>query len=98
MGQLPKAIESPDRAFFVLHDEPGQFATVTQLRVGGLVIANTSLFITRAEQLGALTLRKAVPTIFQSREFAAAKSRWNLFAWASLDSSSVCNNSSSRQP
>jgi putative tryptophan/tyrosine transport system substrate-binding protein len=48
------------------------FATVTQLRAGGLVIANTSLFITRAEQLGALTLRQAVPTIFQSREFAAA--------------------------
>ena len=48
------------------------FTTVAQLRAGGLVIANTSLFILRAEQLGALTLRHAVPTIFTSREFAAA--------------------------
>jgi putative tryptophan/tyrosine transport system substrate-binding protein len=48
------------------------FATVAQLRAGGLVIANTSLFNNSAEQLGALTLRHAVPTIFQSREFAAA--------------------------
>jgi putative tryptophan/tyrosine transport system substrate-binding protein len=45
---------------------------VTQLRAGGLVIANTALFVGRAEQLGALTLRHAVPTIFQSREFATA--------------------------
>jgi putative ABC transport system substrate-binding protein len=48
------------------------FATVTQLRAGGLVIANTGLLNIRAEQLGALTLRHAVPAIFQSREFAAA--------------------------
>jgi putative ABC transport system substrate-binding protein len=48
------------------------FASVTQLRAGGLVIANTALFVGRAEQLGALTLRHAVPTIFQSREFATA--------------------------
>jgi putative tryptophan/tyrosine transport system substrate-binding protein len=48
------------------------FATLTQPRAGGLVIANTSLFLTRAEQLGALTLHHAVPTIFTSREFAAA--------------------------
>jgi putative tryptophan/tyrosine transport system substrate-binding protein len=48
------------------------FAAVTQLRAGGLVIANTALFLGGAEQLGALTLRHAVPTIFQSREFAAA--------------------------
>jgi putative ABC transport system substrate-binding protein len=48
------------------------FTTVAQLRAGALVIANTSLFVQRAEQLGALTLRHAVPTIFTSREFAAA--------------------------
>jgi putative tryptophan/tyrosine transport system substrate-binding protein len=48
------------------------FATVAQLRAGGLVIANTSLFLVRAEQLGALTLRHAVPTIFESGVFAAA--------------------------
>jgi putative tryptophan/tyrosine transport system substrate-binding protein len=48
------------------------FATAAQLRAGGLVIANTSLFVLRAGQLGALTLRHAMPTIFTSREFAAA--------------------------
>ena len=35
------------------------FATATQLQAGGLVIANTALFLGRAEQLGALTLRHA---------------------------------------
>ena len=48
------------------------FATVAPLRAGGLVIANAGLLLRRAGQLGALTLRHAVPTIFQSREFAAA--------------------------
>jgi putative ABC transport system substrate-binding protein len=53
-------------------DFESAFATVAQLRASGLVIANAGLHITRAGQLGALTLRYAVPTIFQSREFAAA--------------------------
>ena len=48
------------------------FTTVGQLRAGGLVISNTGLFNGRSEQLGALALRYAVPTIFQYREFAAA--------------------------
>jgi putative tryptophan/tyrosine transport system substrate-binding protein len=48
------------------------FANLGRLRAGGLVIGNTSLFVLRAGQLGALTLRHAMPTIFTSREFAAA--------------------------
>ena len=48
------------------------FARAVELRVGGLVIANMSPFTGRAEQLGALAARHAVPTIHQSREFAAA--------------------------
>ena len=48
------------------------FATVVQQRIGALVIANEGLFVFRAKQLGALSLRHAVPTIFQYREFAAA--------------------------
>jgi putative ABC transport system substrate-binding protein len=48
------------------------FATMAQLRAGALVIGNGGLFINRPEQLGALTLRHGVPTIFQFREFAAA--------------------------
>jgi putative ABC transport system substrate-binding protein len=38
----------------------------------GLVIGADAYFNTRSEQLGALTLRHAIPAIFQTREFAAA--------------------------
>ena len=48
------------------------FARLAELRAGALVIGNDGLFIRRPEQLGALTLRHAMPAIFQSREFAAA--------------------------
>jgi putative ABC transport system substrate-binding protein len=48
------------------------FATLAQLRAGGLVIANDSFFSARFEQLAALASRHALPTIFQFREFAAA--------------------------
>jgi putative ABC transport system substrate-binding protein len=48
------------------------FASLVQLRAGALVIGPDTFFYARSEQLGALTLRHAIPTIFQSREFAAA--------------------------
>jgi putative tryptophan/tyrosine transport system substrate-binding protein len=48
------------------------FDSIARLKVGGLVIGNDGLFINRREQLGALTLRHAVPAIFEFREFAAA--------------------------
>jgi putative ABC transport system substrate-binding protein len=48
------------------------FATFVQLRAGALVIAPDAMFISRSEQLGALTLQHAVPAITQFREFAAA--------------------------
>ena len=48
------------------------FATLAQLRAGALVIGNDSFFNSRSEQLAALMVRHAVPTIFQTREFAAA--------------------------
>jgi putative ABC transport system substrate-binding protein len=49
------------------------FATLPQLRAGALVISGTDTFlISRSEQLAALTIRHAVPTIFQFREFAAS--------------------------
>jgi putative ABC transport system substrate-binding protein len=47
-------------------------ATSAQPGGGGLVIGTDSFFTTHSEQLAALTLRHAVPTIFQYREFAAA--------------------------
>jgi ABC-type uncharacterized transport system substrate-binding protein len=48
------------------------FATFLQLRADALVIAPDAMFISRSEQLGALTLRHAVPAITQFREFTVA--------------------------
>jgi putative ABC transport system substrate-binding protein len=48
------------------------FATLVQLRVGGLVIGPDPFFNSRAEQLVALALRHRVPTISQFRQFAVA--------------------------
>jgi len=48
------------------------FATLVQLRAGALVIGPDTFFITRSEQLGALTVRHAMPAITGFREFAAA--------------------------
>jgi putative ABC transport system substrate-binding protein len=54
------------------HDFDRVFARLTELRAGGLVIAGDSLFSSRAKQLAALTVRHAVPAIYQIREFAEA--------------------------
>jgi putative tryptophan/tyrosine transport system substrate-binding protein len=48
----------------------GVFAKLIQL--GGLVIGPDPFFTSRREQLAALALRHAVPTIYQTRGFAAA--------------------------
>jgi putative tryptophan/tyrosine transport system substrate-binding protein len=48
------------------------FATWTQLRAGGLVIGPDTFFVSRTEQITALALRHAVPTISLYREFAEA--------------------------
>ena len=48
------------------------FATLVELRAGALVIGADAFFNSRSEQLAALTLRHAVPTITQNREFSAA--------------------------
>ena len=48
------------------------FAKMIQLRIGGLVSSNDPFFVSRSEQLVDLSLRHALPAIFQSREFAAA--------------------------
>jgi putative tryptophan/tyrosine transport system substrate-binding protein len=48
------------------------FATMVQRRAGALVIAPDAFFNSHLEQLAALALRHAVPTVFQFREFAAA--------------------------
>jgi putative tryptophan/tyrosine transport system substrate-binding protein len=48
------------------------FASLAQLRAGGLVIGADAFFVSRSEQLAALALRHAVPAIYQFRAFAAA--------------------------
>jgi putative tryptophan/tyrosine transport system substrate-binding protein len=48
------------------------FATLVQLQVSGLIIGPGTLFAGRSKQLGALSVRHAMPTVFQYREFAAA--------------------------
>ena len=48
------------------------FATLSQLRAGALLISASLFFNVRGKQLGTLTVRHAVPAIYQFREFAAA--------------------------
>jgi putative ABC transport system substrate-binding protein len=48
------------------------FASLVQMRVGALVINNGPLFLSRVEQLAAMTVRHAMPTISAYREFTAA--------------------------
>ena len=48
------------------------FATLVQLRAGALVIGADPFFSSRLEQLASLTVRHAVPTVYQTREFTAA--------------------------
>ena len=48
------------------------FANLVQLRASGLIIGPGSFFAGRGKQLGALSLRHAMPTVFQYREFVAA--------------------------
>ena len=48
------------------------FADLVRLRAGALVICPDVFFNTKIEQLAVLSLRHAVPEIFQYREFAAA--------------------------
>ncbi len=54
------------------HDFDAAFANLTRLHAGGLVISAGSVFLRGMEQLAALTVRHAVPAIYQYREFAAA--------------------------
>ena len=54
-------------------DFEAAFATAAQLRAAALVISGADpVFGSHAAQLGALSLRHSVPTIYQFREFAAA--------------------------
>jgi putative ABC transport system substrate-binding protein len=48
------------------------FASLSQQRVGAVLVSPSSFFIRRREQLPALAARHALPTIFTYREFALA--------------------------
>ena len=48
------------------------FTTLTRLGAGGLAISGDPFFNTRAALLGALSLKHALPTMYQAREFTAA--------------------------
>jgi putative ABC transport system substrate-binding protein len=48
------------------------FATLVKVQAGALVIGADTFFTARSKQLAALTIRHAIPTIFQYREFATA--------------------------
>jgi putative ABC transport system substrate-binding protein len=54
------------------HELDPVFKRVREVRAGALMIAADLLFISHIEQLGALTLRHAVPAIYPFREFVAA--------------------------
>jgi putative tryptophan/tyrosine transport system substrate-binding protein len=47
-------------------------ASLLQARAGGLVIGTDAFFTAHSEQLAALTVRYAIPTIYQYRPFATA--------------------------
>jgi putative ABC transport system substrate-binding protein len=54
------------------HDFDSVFESLAQSRAGGLLLVPDLFFVGRIEQIAALTVRHAVPAIFQFREFAAA--------------------------
>jgi putative ABC transport system substrate-binding protein len=76
-----KAIQAAARALAVqIHilyastdrDFDSAFATLIHQGMSALVIATDPFFTSHSEQLAALTVRHAVPTIYQFREFAVA--------------------------
>jgi putative tryptophan/tyrosine transport system substrate-binding protein len=48
------------------------FAELSQKQAGALLIGTDTFFNSQSAKLGALTLRKAMPAVYQYREFAAA--------------------------
>jgi putative tryptophan/tyrosine transport system substrate-binding protein len=75
--ELQAAADTLGLQLHVLHastdrDFDTVFARLVELRAGGLVIGGEPFFNSRSEQLGALTIRHRVPTIYQIRSFAEA--------------------------
>jgi putative ABC transport system substrate-binding protein len=53
-------------------DLSSAFANLSQQKIGGLVIGADVFFNSRTEQLAALTVRHAMPAVYQYRDFVAA--------------------------
>lgn len=53
-------------------DIEAHFTTVAQRQIGALVVGNDGLFMNRTVEIATLGIRYAMPTIFQTPEFAAA--------------------------
>ena len=53
------------------HEIEVAFESLAQLRAGALMIASDAFFNARSEQLAALAVRHAIPTVFQDRAFVA---------------------------
>ena len=81
VGTVERGLQAAARTLgvelHVLHasterDFDAVFATLLERRAGALMIAIDPFFTSRSEQLAAMTVRHAVPTIYVYREFAAA--------------------------
>jgi ABC-type uncharacterized transport system substrate-binding protein len=77
LSELHVAARTLGLQLYVFHasnerDFDAIFASLGQLRIGALAIGADAFFNSRSEQLAALALRHAVPTIYQFREFVAA--------------------------
>jgi putative ABC transport system substrate-binding protein len=77
LGSLRTAAPTFGLHLHVLHasterEIEAAFATLQQLRATALVVGPSTFFNARTEQLAALSLRHAVPTIYQFRPFVAA--------------------------
>jgi putative tryptophan/tyrosine transport system substrate-binding protein len=53
-------------------DIKAAFAEAVQIGAGGMVVVSSALFVGQTEHLAVLALQHAMPTIYQSRRFAAA--------------------------
>ena len=76
-GQLQAAARTLGLQVHVLYgsavrDFDTVFASLAQLRAGGLVIGSDPFFNSQSQQLAALAIRHGVPAIYQYREFVAA--------------------------
>jgi putative ABC transport system substrate-binding protein len=54
------------------HDFDTAIASLREVQASGLVIGTDAFFTSHSEQIAALTVRHAIPTIYQYRPFAAA--------------------------